>query len=184
MNGEEENLYPLRTGSPSSVNGRVLRLNFACHAELPHGSTLRVTSSSLWACTAGNTSVHNAAHANAHQYDSYEEGDLDDLASEQHAIYTSSVDMVTSPEEYPIWRTRTPVVCVVNTCTDEGTFKHRYRYLVVTPGAGIHDGPDSEDQDLTNDDDDGFVHVTTWEDPFQLAIHGDNTRVVRISGVA
>ena len=78
--------------------------------------------------------------------------------------YASSVEMVTSPETYPIWRTKRPVVLVLPDRNNSGTeyeenadgtmdmdadaddenepgaasggvFHHHYRYLVVTPGA-------------------------------------------------
>ena len=61
--------------------------------------------------------------------------------------YASSVEMVTCPDTYPVWRTRKPVVIVLpdpkkaannDTTADsmeEGVYHHRYRYLVVTPGA-------------------------------------------------
>eukprot|EP00957_Ditylum_brightwellii_P149023 11346817-Ditylum_brightwellii.AAC.1 len=32
-----------------TTSGRVIKLHFACMARLPHGSSLRVSSSSLWA---------------------------------------------------------------------------------------------------------------------------------------
>ncbi|KAL7552438.1 hypothetical protein ACHAWF_015709, partial [Thalassiosira exigua] len=48
--------------------------------------------------------------------------------------YASSVEMVTCPATYPVWRTRKPVV-VALTDGAGGAFRHHYRYLVVTPGA-------------------------------------------------
>ena len=53
---------------------------------------------------------------------------------------TYSMEMVTCPEEYPIWRTRMPIVLVLTHPTKSGAagsgaFHHYYRYLAVTPGA-------------------------------------------------
>jgi len=65
-------------------------------------------------------------------------------------LYASSVEMVTCPDTYPIWRTRRPVVVMLTDSSKKGNstmdadgennnepsvFHHRYRYLVVTPGA-------------------------------------------------
>lgn len=135
--------------------GRVLRLHFSCRAELPHGSSLRVTSSNMWGSEVGNGSItkQNGGH--------FEPGQAD---SGQAAIFATSVEMVTTPDTYPLWRTRKPVICVVNHISSTKVFRHRYRYLVVTPGAGIHDGYDSKM--LTTDHFDGVVDVTEWEDPF------------------
>jgi hypothetical protein len=66
--------------------------------------------------------------------------------------YASSVEMVTTPETYPLWRTRRPVIVALTDATatttsngtdsmqqeeeaSSGVHHHRYRYLVVTPGA-------------------------------------------------
>ncbi|KAL7493464.1 hypothetical protein ACHAWT_002460 [Skeletonema menzelii] len=94
---------------------------------------------------------------------------------DSHApYYVSSVEMVTSPETYPIWRTRRPVVLVLtdkkskresaddmddedDDDNDSTVLHHHYRYLVVTPGAetdsahglGRFDS-DSEMEDINN----------------------------------
>jgi len=65
--------------------------------------------------------------------------------------YASSVEMVTCPDTYPLWRTRRPVVLVLTDpppkladddgdnnktgSAESGVFHHHYRYLAVTPGA-------------------------------------------------
>jgi len=150
------------------LNGKVLKLQFACRAELPYGSFLRVTSSNLWGSTIHNGSIATNAISNYNGYDV--ESD-----SEHKAIYSSSVEMVTTPEEYPLWRTRTPVICVVNSDSNDCVFQHKYRYLVVTPGAAIvTDGADS----VTSDGQDGIVNVTMWEDPFDDGARGDDTKIV------
>ena len=175
------------------IDGKVLRLHFACHAELPVGSTLRVTSSESWAgthlssmaATAPN-GTSNSTNTNSFQpisnsnINQINDDDLDDTSN--HSIYSSSVEMVTTPETYPIWRTRTPVIRVVNhttmtnncqnnsTRTDDRIFCHRYRYLVITPGKEIDDGNDmplqSKQVMITSDGLGGVVEVDEWEDPF------------------
>ena len=158
--------------SDSNVNGRVLKLHFACHAELPYGSTLRVTSSnSLWASTA-QTASGASPHSQAYDHG---QGDQDSFDLEQQGVYASSVEMVTTPEDYPLWRTRTPVICVVNSSCD-GIFKHKYRYLIVTPGAAI--SHDHVTETMTSDGDDGCDNVTEWEDPFSKATHSDDAKEV------
>lgn len=77
--------------------------------------------------------------------------------------------MVTSPDTYPIWRSKTPVVIVIN--NEGNVFQHRYRYLVITPGAKIDAYGDDNDSgaeiNLTSDGLGGCVPVTEWEDPFR-----------------
>ncbi|MEL7428200.1 MAG: hypothetical protein AAFN81_34830 [Bacteroidota bacterium] len=70
------------------------------------------------------------------------------------SLYASSVEMVTDPDSYPIWRTKQPVIVVLN--QPGGTMpplpgggstgggggaarkqKHYYRYLFLTPGASL-----------------------------------------------
>jgi len=89
--------------------------------------------------------------------------------------YASSVEMVTCPDTYPIWRTRRPVVLVLTDpskanvadgmdaddenepTSSSGVFHHHYRYLVVTPGAeteGAHGlnkfDPDGDMDDISS----------------------------------
>lgn len=78
-------------------------------------------------------------------------------------MYTSSVEMVTSPEEYPRWRTKQPVIVVLHN-TRSAIQHHYYRYLVVTPGASA-----SAQEGLAgsgNDVIEGLAHALTWEQPF------------------
>lgn len=113
-------------------------------------------------------------------------------SSEGTSIYASSVEMVTDPESYPIWRTKRPVIVVLN---PPGQFhasglptsggggggaavrkqKHYYRYLVVTPGAanqglvaGGIGGGDTNNPLLevsTSDGAEGAIPVMAWEQP-------------------
>jgi len=149
--------------------GRVVRLHFECHAELPIGSQLRVTGSSLWAPAAAGTPSDpmNAHHiAQERQQDAAFAGAVDDADywfSHPSNLYTSSVEMVTSPETYPRWRTKQPVIVVLH--TSHTTIQHHYyRYLVVTPGAN------SQDAGVTastgNDALGGTNEVMMWEQPF------------------
>jgi len=153
---------------PAPLNGKVLKLHFACRAKLPYGSFLRVTSSNLWGSTIQSGSIASTAISNT-------DANYVELDSEHKIIYSSSVEMVTTPEEYPLWKTRTPVICVVNSDCNDNIFQHKYRYLVVTPGSAITDSVDV----VTSDEQDGVVNVTTWEDPFDDMSHGDETKVVK-----
>ena len=122
--------------------GRVVRLHFQCHAELPIGSTLRVTGSSLWAPTSvGTPSDPMSAHhiAQERQAEAFpalggDDKELDYWYQHPTHLYASSVEMVTTPETYPLWKTKQPVIVVLNH-TSSAIQHHYYRYLVVTPGA-------------------------------------------------
>lgn len=182
------------SGGPPPAEGRVLHLHFACRAALPHGSTLRVTSTRLWA--PDSSSAHITEGETAHVGgDSEDSADFDHHGSAEsdRSMYASSVEMVTTPDTYPVWRTRTPVVVVANAAG--GTVqKHRYRYMVVSPGANtdvLDDGEgmsqdaeemltaeaaptDSPDHaarlgggaHTSDDNGDGPLSVMMWEDPF------------------
>ena len=184
--------------STPPVDGKVLRLHFACHAELPFGSFLRVTSSESWASTSVNHQKNNYYNQHQHKFQQQRnnintDDDLDD--TQNSSLYASSVEMVTSPEMYPLWKTRNPVIRVVNNATssvnlaegldgedmefdaggEDGNnggvfFNHKYRYLVVTPG-----NPPEEEENgygstgsgmVTSDEQGGVVEVDMWEDPF------------------
>jgi len=136
----------------AAVVGRVVRLHFACRAEVPIGSFLRVTGSSLWApgstatsLTSADSNVDAGEVIQAHRAAGIvQTGCGSGFGMLHEEAYASSVEMVTSPESYPLWRTRKPVVIVLNPHEHshhhaEGAankfHSHRYRYLVVTPGA-------------------------------------------------
>eukprot|EP00980_Cylindrotheca_fusiformis_P014747 scaffold4011_cov95-Cylindrotheca_fusiformis.AAC.1 len=143
--------------------GRVVRLHFTCRAQLPIGSLLRVTGSSLWGPPAMGTPVDPM---NAHQIARDEQssafpaggggtGAGSGGANEENleywykhptgGLYASSVEMVTTPDTYPVWKTSKPVIVVLHP-TSGAIQHHYYRYLVVTPGASTID-------------DDGAYHV-------------------------
>jgi hypothetical protein len=174
-----------------SLPGRVVRLHFQCRAELPIGSSLRVTGSSLWAPT--HVSAEDANHGQAITSQSMAEGNiqpsstLEDwvdvtVLNQSHAnMYTSSVAMYTTPETYPLWCTKRPVVIILN--KSSGIHHHYYRYLVVTPGAQAEATQRSQDymddDGDTSDSESDHPHVATtsnengrmmkvmlWEDPF------------------
>ena len=188
------------------LNGRVVRLHFKCRAELPIGSYLRVTGCTLWApgsSAQDPTDAHQIAKEEASQAfparDPGEEaaanlddggvGGFDEEATgmpSTSSMYTSSVELVTTPEEYPIWRTRRPVVVVLHKHPKQ-IQHHYYRYLVVTPGATSETGAltmaelaAAEDDDgdetgmidagglvSTSEENTGSTRVMMWEDPFQ-----------------
>ncbi len=168
------------SGHSGDVGGRVVRLHFRCHAELPIGSFLRVTGSTLWApgsqaadpadavATMGLTE-QSAFSATAPAVGGAMEVASEDSDAAMNALYTSSIEMVTTPEDYPIWWTRKPVVVVIHNA--KKTIQHHYyRYLVVSPGGS---GP----VEVLTDDDNallistssevaGSTAVMQWEDPF------------------
>ena len=168
----------------SPVDGQVLRLHFACHAELPLGSQLRVTSSESWASSsAAPASTAPPTTQRGGTYGSSDDSDMENNGS----LYSSSVEMVTSPEIYPIWRTRHPVIRVVNNVVDNSSsttitttnssdtatttvsndvFTHKYRYLVITPGNEQHKEQHQGGGNITSDGKGGVVEVDTWENPF------------------
>jgi hypothetical protein len=120
-----------------SLPGRVVRLHFRCHAELPIGSFLRVTGSTLWAPGTSASDPTEATYASHGIASSEDNGEFSSTSASgpgdpaEHfnvttapnvfdspsagTLYASSVEMVTTPDEYPIWKTRKPVVVVVNT---------------------------------------------------------------------
>jgi hypothetical protein len=174
------------------MTGRVVRLHFRCHAALPIGSFLRVTGSTLW---APGTAAHDPTDASpamertqANSFPtSTEDSDLSDGVIPVSALYTSSVEMVTTPEEYPVWRTRKPVVVVWHH-SHKQVQHHYYRYLVVSPGGGIsefHAAGGSNETEMETDMDDyptmvstsnegtGQTVVMQWEDPFHSLLTPD-----------
>mmetsp|Transcript_10176 Transcript_10176/g.14701 ORF Transcript_10176/g.14701 Transcript_10176/m.14701 type:complete len:311 (+) Transcript_10176:73-1005(+) len=109
------------------VGGRVARLHFACRAELPVGSLLRVTGSSLLTTSSSSSSSSK---------DDRQGHDMSNNLDALKDTFSSSIEMVTSPDTYPIWRTRKPVTITLLSQSDSPFYyAHRYRYLVVTPGA-------------------------------------------------
>ena len=98
-------------------DGLVVRLHFACRAALPHGSSLRVTSSSLW------------APERQAQTDGGDGGIVDS------SVYASSVEMTTTPETWPLWRTTVPALVVLHV----GAADARRRAGSVGSGASASD---------------------------------------------
>ena len=163
--------------------GRVVRVHFTCRAELPMGSSLRVTGSSLWAPTSMSSpsdpmNAHRIANETAATagFPSFGNDAEESLEYWIHNapttnLYSSSVEMVTTPDTYPVWTTKQPVVIVLNETTTDKQ-RHYYRYLVVTPGASpsasmdILGDSDVQTMDIsTSDGHDGTVQVMMWEEP-------------------
>ena len=161
-------------GGDTLPPGHVVRLHFTCEAALPIGSTLRVTSATLWAPMAQDSGPEPTHW----------------VESPGNGMYTSSVELYTTPETYPKWQTRRPVVLVVHKSKQQTVQHHYYRYLVVTPGSTP--GEDAEDDRMDEELDDscsdtadtskvvafqptvatsnqhtgGKSNVMMWEDPF------------------
>lgn len=107
----------------------------------------------------------NAHHiAQERQQDGAFAGAVDDADywfSHPTNLYTSSIEMVTTPETYPRWRTKQPVIVVLHN-THSSTQHHYYRYLVVTPGASSGDGIVATGNDVLG----SMNEVMMWEQPF------------------
>ena len=74
--------------------------------------------------------------------------------------------MVTSPDEYPIWKTKRPVVVVLHKKTQ--IRHHYYRYMAVTPEAAAQLEQDYRGTATTSNEDTEFSAIMAWEDPFVL----------------
>lgn len=147
------------------------------------GSSLRVTGSSLWAPTSMTSpsdpmNAHRIANETAATagFPSFGNDAEESLEYWIHNapttnLYSSSVEMVTTPDTYPVWTTKQPVIIVLNETTTDKQ-RHYYRYLVVTPGASSPAAMDIlgdskvETMDIsTSDGHDGTVQVMMWEEP-------------------
>ena len=153
--------------APLVSAGRVVRLHFMCRAELPMGSLLRVTGSSLWAPrSSGMPSYPMNAHQMAHDEN---DDNMEGWYNHPSTLYSSSVEMVTTPETYPIWRTSKPVIIVLHN-TSGAVQHHYYRYLVVSPGANLesikNDGGDAMEVTTGNEMTSIATPVMVWEHPF------------------
>lgn len=135
--------------------GKILRLHFSCHAELPFGTSLRVTST-VGPPPQNDVPDENKDGADDHSVSSdiFSTGTLADkgsvsanLARMHNRLLQNTVEMYTSPDTYPIWKTSKPVVVIDDGGHQEmdrdaadregGPLLHRYRYVAVTPGATI-----------------------------------------------
>ena len=154
--------------TPGPNGGKVLRLHFTCRAELPIGSSLRVTSSTCWDPGSLMNSPEDAV-TQAHYTTNMGQEDIFSATNKQTYanLYASTVEMVTTPDEYPLWRTKNPVIVIANR-NDVHTMTHRYRYVVVTPGAEI----DEDEVAFTSAD----VVMSTSEIDLQADMHTDLKR--------
>lgn len=120
---------------PLREQGRTHRLHFAIHAALPIGTTLRVAAFGYQA-TYNNDPVDTEPKiATPEALPQW----LDVIPREYRRQLHDSIELYTTPETYPIWRTDRPVVTIDDgggTATNEPLL-YRYRYVAVTPGASI-----------------------------------------------
>ena len=184
--------------------GRVVRMHFTCRAELPVGSTLRVTGPTLWSpsatgvqasstsatatasaatpsaaggATAGNPAVVvqqtavAASTAASHTID-------ESILSANCLSSTTSVEMITTPETYPIWKTKNPIVIVLHKTKAQQIQHYYYRYFVMTPGATMEEyimtpaNEQSQSSDMAMMADEPYsmpTPVLMWENPFEQA---------------
>lgn len=123
--------------SPSREQGHTHRLHFAIHAALPMGTTLRVTTAFGCQVTFNNDPVDNEPKI-ATTPDTLPQW-LDVIPRDYRRQLHDSVELYTTPEIYPLWRTTRPVVMIDDgggTATN-GPLLYRYRYVAITPGASI-----------------------------------------------
>jgi hypothetical protein len=158
------------------------------------GSFLRVTGSTLWAPgTAAADPSGIGPAVNRTEPSSFAVTE-DDVGAPSSSLYTSSVEMVTTPDEYPIWRTRKPVVVVIHN-SRKSVQHHFYRYLVVSPGGALSVGIGDMVMSVREDDDAAVVStssetaestsVVSWEDPFNALrrAHAENSAVSLSSSI-
>jgi hypothetical protein len=178
---------PSVSSSSAFQSGRVVRLHFTCRAQLPMGSFLRVTGSTLWApgTNALDPTEATPTVEQLHQFDRECHGSSNtdtDTEITTSNLYTSSVEMVTTPDTYPIWTTRTPVILIWNrrggshsthsAATIHPVLHHYYRYLVVAPGTVRHPGGD--DHSDTNNSSNDHVPLSTEDVPMTVQASTSN----------
>ena len=117
------------TGSSSAIpQGRTVRLHFRCRAELALGSQLHVTTTILDENDSNdnnNNSGKQPPKAQPHEQQQFDNEDI--------TTTPLTVPMYTTPDTYPVWKTRRPVVVVLH--KTKGIQHFYYRYQVLTPGA-------------------------------------------------
>ena len=151
--------------------GRVVRMHFTCRAELPIGSSLRITGPTLWSPSATGlqatsttpaaaistasaatptTAAAGAGAADASSFSTALASSVAAATAASHAIDESilaanclssmtTVELITTPETYPIWKTKTPVVIVLHKTKAQQIQHYYYRYFVMTPGATMEE---------------------------------------------
>ena len=145
----------------------MVRVHLACCAALPIGTSLRVTGTYLWEPTdwrRGNDPSVDDNTIHVVPTDGLNASEEDDEATLQRrvamglrdprshwVVASNSIEMVTCPATYPLWRTKRPVVIAVsNNSKAGGILRHRYRYVAVTPGALVTNGSNVR-EDLVDD---------------------------------
>jgi len=111
-----------------------------------------VTGSTLWAPTHLTPQDPTHAHHAAQEPAALDWVDPSVLQGPDNGMYTSSVELYTTPDTYPVWRTRRPVVVVLHKSKHQTVQHHYYRYLVVSPGSTKQD--DAEEDTMEEEDDD------------------------------
>ena len=157
--------------------GRILHLHYTCSAPLPYGTTLRVTTQTrpppendvpdgnlnqLLGDDTASVASSNSGSGLIHDYYDTTGGITTSTSSKidvsgdvksgemnrlHNRLLQNTVEMFTTPETYPIWKTKRPVVVIDEGGTNDGgegetaggggQMVHNYRYVAVTPGALI-----------------------------------------------
>lgn len=170
------------TNQQTRHQGRILHLHYTCSAPLPYGTTLRVTTQTrpppendvpdgnlnqLLGDDTASVASSNSGSGLIHDYydttggiptstsskidvsGDVKSGEMNRL---HNRLLQNTVEMFTTPETYPIWKTKRPVVVIdeggdigTDNTSGDGTSEaggggkmvHNYRYVAVTPGALI-----------------------------------------------
>ena len=202
-------------------------MHFTCRAELPIGSSLRITGPTLWspsatglqatssttptaaistASAATPTTAAAGGAADASTFSTALASSVAAATAASHAIDESilaanclssmtTVELITTPETYPIWKTKTPVVIVLHKTKAQQIQHYYYRYFVMTPGATMEEyiltpnnnnkgkggGGVGEDTTMADSDQPGAAAATPysmptpvlmWENPFENTLGG------------
>jgi hypothetical protein len=173
------------TTATAAMPGRVVRLQFECRAAIPIGSFLRVTGSSLWAPgTAASDPAEAAPAVGRTEESAFPVTEGSSSALSQAGLYTSSIEMVTTPDTYPVWRTRKPVVVVLNrhAALKQRVQYHYYRYLVVSPVGAQALAEDNNNVTVsTSSEFMGTTAVMQWEDPYGTLDEPSDTHAEKTS---
>lgn len=100
-------------------------------------------------------------------------------APDVQSMYANSVEMITSNELYPIFRTKSPVIIILNHPSRKSVQHHYYRYMVVSPAV------DTSREESTNivQTEYGYPGVLKFETPFPMELHPISASAVSLGSL-
>lgn len=100
-------------------------------------------------------------------------------APDVQSMYANSVEMITSNELYPIFRTKSPVIIILNHPSRKSVQHHYYRYMVVSPAV------DTSREESTNivQTEYGYPGVLKFETPFPMEFHPISASAVSLGSL-